>query len=261
MHEFIKQNDEIIVNVPYAEAYIPEQLFRILEKDSQMKSSVAYMMGDAVVTVGCFNMRFMDSEDDNPNKYPLRTFNYPSVIETRPTSISSKVKLHLCNSDDIESDSEDDTTEYRVLHYYRGDTMMMAKTTQTVANCEKFLSMMTSGKIPNTIAYSDLVTIWQRNFDMNDVDSGVPSVTMQCIIAEQCRSAKNPRIPFRKIIGAGKAKENDYMMCNMRTIASYNSTFSALTFEDMGAMLTSSINMTRQDTPQTKSPIEKVLSY
>ena len=85
---------------------------------------------------------------------------------------------------------------------------------------------------------------------------------MQFIIAEQCRYAKDPRTPFRKKIGKGSGvSEEDYMMQNMRTIASYNSTFAALTFEDISQMICSSLNMTRQNLPQNKSPIEKVLSY
>ena len=86
---------------------------------------------------------------------------------------------------------------------------------------------------------------------------------MQLIIAEQARWAKDPTIPFRKKIGKmdGKVKETDYTLANMRAVASYNSTFAAMTFEDISQMLCSSINMTRQKRPQNKSPIEKVLSF
>ena len=48
-------------------------------------------------------------------------------------------------------------------------------------------------------------------------------------------------------------------MTNMRGTAAYSSVFAAQTFEDMGRMLTTSINMTRRNTEQTISPIEKVL--
>lgn len=260
MKEFIKQDGNIIMNAPYAEAYIPVDLFRNVDKESEITSAVAYDVGETINVVGVFNMRFMPDEFADRDKYPLRTFVYPSPIDTRPSK-TSYAKLKLTNHDDAEDDEDAFNMRYRVLQYYKGDIMMSASKQKSVANCEKLLAMISRGYIPNTIPYSHLVEIWAENFEINDVNSGVPSVTMQCIIAEQCRYSKNPRIPFRKIIGTGKAGETDYMMANMRTVASYNSTFSALTFEDMGQMLTSSINMTRSGTPQVKSPIEKVLTY
>lgn len=263
MNEFIRSDGYIIVNVPYAEAYIPESLFKPVDKESEITSAVAFEYGEGINVVGCFNMRFMESDTQNRDKVPVRTFNYPSPIETYPTSTLKNQKIRLTSADDeneINGD-ESDEVRYRVLQYYKGDIMMSATSTEAVANCEKFLNMMTSGKIPNTIPYSSLEKIWQANFDMNGVNPGTPSVSLQSVIAEQCRWVRDPRIPFRKVIGAGKGNENDYVMVNMRSVASYNSTFSALTFEDMGQMLISSINMSRNNVKQNKSPIEKVLGY
>ena len=264
MKEFIASEGNIILNAPYAEAYIPESLFRNIDKESEMNTAVAYLDGDAISTVGLFNIRFMPSDSEKRDKYPLKTFAYPSQILTYPTR-TTKEKLVLTNADkDNAADSDEDTepSKYYVLHYYRGDIIMSANTEAKVSNCEKFLEMLTQGKIPNTIPYHALPDIWMKNFNINDTEPGVPSVIMQFIIAEQCRYAKDPRTPFRKKIGKGSGvSDEDYMMQNMRTIASYNSTFAALTFEDISQMICSSVNMTRQNLPQNKSPIEKVLSY
>ena len=272
MGYFISNGTNIIVNVPYMEAYIPESLFKTIDKESEMTSAVAYMDGDAVSTVGVFNVRIFESDEQDRDSVHLKTFNYPSQIKTYPTRISKK-KLILTNADKDnsandevvtdEDQDEDESIMYYILHYYKGDIMMDANTEMKVSNCEKFSEMLSRGKIPSTIPYGQLQDIWAKNFDINDTSSGAPSVVMQLIIAEQARWAKDPTIPFRKKIGKmdGKVKETDYTLANMRAVASYNSTFAAMTFEDISQMLCSSINMTRQKRPQNKSPIEKVLSF
>lgn len=250
-NEFIVSGDNIVVNVPYAEAYIPVELFKNVEKESQLNSAVAFMDGSAVTTVGIFNMRLFPTDDPSiREKVPIRTFNYPSPITTYPDDVV-KMKLTL---GDIEEQ------EYSVLQYTRGSIMMPVNNPKDSGNCEKFLNMMMRGKIPNTIPYSHILEIWNKNFQINGIAPGVPSVILQAIIAEQARCKDDPTIPFRKQIGVDKAGENDYVFANVRTVASYTSVFNALTFEDMSQMLTTSINMTRSGTTQNKSPVEKVLS-
>ena len=250
-NEFIVSGENIIVNAPYAEAYIPEELFKSIEKESQINSAVAFMDGDAVTTVGIFNMRFFPSEETSQrDKVPLRTFNYPSPITTYPDDV---VKMSLTLGDAEES-------VYYVLKYTRGSIMMPVNNPKDSGNCEKFLNMMMRGKIPNSIPYSQILEIWNKNFNINGIAPGVPSVILQAIIAEQARCKDDPTQPFRKEIGKGKAGEHDYTFANVRTVASYTSVFNALTFEDMSQMLTTSINMTRSGTKQNRSPVEKVLS-
>ena len=48
MKEFIISDGNIILNTPYAEAYIPEALFRNIDKESEMNTAVAYLDGDAI---------------------------------------------------------------------------------------------------------------------------------------------------------------------------------------------------------------------
>jgi hypothetical protein len=52
---------------------------------------------------------------------------------------------------------------------------------------------------------------------------------------------------------------NDYVVTNMRGAAAYSSVFASQSFEDLGRMLTTSVNTSRRDIPQSISPIEKVL--
>lgn len=253
-HEFIASDDNILVNVPYAEAYISSDLFREIDKESEITATIAYKNGEAITAVGVFNMRFFADEDAPRESAPLRTFNYPVPITTYPDEILENVTLNLSGTNDPEA-----AQKYTVLCYHRGNIMMARRIEQSSDSCEKFLSMVMKGKIPNSIPYDHLLKTWESNYEMNGLSPGVPSVIMQCILATQCRSKKDPAIPFRQEMGTGKASQTGYVFANMRTVASHTSVFNALTFEDMSAMLTTSINMTRSGTKQARSPVEKVL--
>lgn len=251
MNEFIRQDDNIILNAGYAEAYIPESLFTDIESEAP-KSSVAYMVGTQVHTIGVFNMRIMNSEDDDPEKFKLRTFSFPTAIDTFPSDVVKRTMSLGLNDDAPEP--------YRVLKYIRGDIIMNARTVQNNDNCEAFMNMLLRGKIPTSIPYDQLIHIWDRNFKINGVNPGVPSVTLQLIISEMCRDKKDPSLQFRKTAGKGNVKMTNYLAGNMRTVASYTNVMNALTFENMGEMLTTSINITREGKVQDRSPLEKVLT-
>ena len=246
MNEFIKVGEYINVNVPYMEAYIAMDLF----DDADKESAVASQYGEGIKTIGLFNIRVFKSEDDDRESVKLETFNYPNTIETYPSEYESNVKLNINGIED----------KYMVLKYYKGDIMMHSDIKQDSSNCEKFLNMLTKGKIPNTISYTDIFKIWLKNFEINAVNPGVPSVTLQVIISEMYRNKNNPIEQFRKIAGKGDIGMYDYIAFNMNEVSSYTSVLSALTFERFSDKLTSSINMTKDGVTQNKSPIERVIS-
>ena len=246
MNEFIKVGDYIHVNVPYMEAYISMDLFG----DPEKESTVAARYGEGVKTIGLFNMRFFESDTQDREKIHIKTFNYPNMIESYPSEYESNVSLTINGIED----------KYMILKYYKGDIMMNSAIKQDSSNCESFLNMLTKGKIPNTISYTDIFKIWLKNFQINNVNPGVPSVTLQVIISEMYRNKNNPMEQFRKIAGKGNKSMYDYIAFNMNEVSSYTSVLSALTFERFSDKLTSSINMTKDGVTQNKSPIEKVIS-
>jgi len=244
---FYKENDTIKLNVPYAEIYIPYDLFG----DPEKESPVAYFYGDGIRTIGLFNMRFYKSEDDDRDSAKLRTFCYPNNIDTYPFEWEI---LTLKLSEDLEPD------KYYVLKYRKGDIVMNDLVKMSSKNCERFLNLLIKGKLPTGIPYTDLLFSWIKNLEINDVNPGVPSLIMQFIISENCRSKDNPMLQFRKVAGKGNVKMTDYKVYNMVNVASHTSVMAALTFERFGDMLTSALNMTKSGVKQNKSPLEKVLS-
>lgn len=250
MNEFSKIEENIILNTEYAEAYIP---FELYDDKAEKKSSVVTEFGEGIKTIGLFNMRFFPSDTASRHSTPLRTFNYPNMIVTYPTS-------HDVST--IALERGDEPEKYIILKYYKGDIIMNSAIEMNSTNCEVFLNLIMKGKIPKTLNYQDILKSWEQNFDINGIDPGVPSLTLQLILSEQCRSFSNPALQYRKVAGKkapGEGKEK-YYIANMRTVASLTSVFNALTFENEGDMLMASINMTRENIPQFRSPIEKVLT-
>ena len=246
MNEFISKDSSIVVNVDHAEAYIPADSFS--EEDKQ--SSIASAYGEGFRILGLFNMRLSNSQSEKDlRSQPLRTFSFPNMIDTHPSSNTDEILQLTPGSEPI---------RYKVLHYTRGDIMMANTMPQSGDNAVKFMKAVIGGKIPNTLPYNDIFTAWVSNLDSNGTDAGIPFMYLQAIISELCRSKKDHSVSFRKVYGKDMNNQ-DYVITNMRGTAAYSSVFAAQTFEDMGRMLTTSINMTRRDIKQTVSPIEKVL--
>jgi hypothetical protein len=83
------------------------------------------------------------------------------------------------------------------------------------------------------------------------------------IIAELCRYKSNIEVPFRMMIGKDNAKvtEYDYNNINLKKLPSINSTFNAMTFEDINQSIISSIKKTRNKETENPSPVEKIIKY
>lgn len=248
MNEFRIEGENVLVNVPYAEAYISTDLF------TDAKSTVSMIYGEGIMTLGMFYMRFFKSEEEAEEKrdsIPLRTFNYPSPIFTLPSSY------------DIETVVLNGVEEKcYVLHYYMDDIMMESQTVQNILNCESFLDTLIKAKLPNSMDYQDIFLGWYENFKMNGFHPGTKAVILQIIIAENARYAKDTNIPFRKYAATAKdIKPSDYQLVNMNAITANSSVFAAIGFERVKEKLATSITMSKNNVKQSVSPLEKVILY
>lgn len=251
-NEFIKKDGKIIVNVDLLRAYIPIDLFG----DDRLSidivhSAVASSFGDGFKLVGIFNIRYAngDNADKLIDSAPLKTFMYPNMIETYPSS-SFDTTIALKKGDELE--------RYRVFEYNRGDIMMDAKIKKDIDNCTKFLDLINKGKIPNTVKYEDVYTAWVKNVEINDFDPKVTYMVMQYIIATLYKRKSNIDQQFRFEYGKDMSS-NDYYTTNIRGSVASSSVFANQTFEHMGRMLGNAVNITRRGLDQEPSPIEKVL--
>lgn len=247
MNEFTINGDYIVLDAPYAEAYIPQAVVG----DPQKGRPVAYEYGDGFHTTGLFNIRFYKSDSEPRDSVKLRTFNYPNVILMYPT-YKEVATLKLSKGMD-----ED---KYVILKFYKGDIIMNKKIQKGSKNCEEFMDLFIKGKLPKGLSYEDLYYAWVKNFRINGVDPGVPMATLQFVISENCRSKDDPMKQFRKVINNEGVSSTDYKVHNMVDVCSNSSVMNALVFERFGEMLTSSLNMSKSGVKQNTSPLEVVLS-
>ena len=262
-NEFISKDGKIIVNCDIMEAYIPLSLFDDERVGGDIvHAAVASSFGDGFKIVGVFNIRFANGEDaaNKIESAQLKTFIYPNMLETYPSSYTDK-KLSLGNNGDTDDGGGDSSgTMYRVLRYTRGDIMMDAFNKKDSDNCVKYLDLLNKGKIPNTVPYADVYNAWIRNIEINGVDPGVSYMTLQFIIASLYKCNSDITKPFRFEYGKDM-NNNNYYTTNIRGSVAGSSIFANQTFEHMNRMLTNAVNITRRDLPQEKSPIEKTLYY
>lgn len=238
---FIKKDDKMIVDVEYLEAYIPDNLF---------KKGLNEILGDKVSILGIFNFK-VAGKDMDFSKSSLHTFKFPTMVISKPSSIEDR-EFSLTKDSGIQ--------KYKVLKYYKGDVMLSSLQIVTnIDNVQKFVDLLIAANLPNTLKYSAILDLFLKNITNNKQSLGITALVASVVISEIYRYKNDMSIPFRKVIGRGKASELDYIAANARTVCANNSTFSALTFEDPNTMLVTSINKHRYKRSENFSPVEKII--
>lgn len=242
LKSFLKDDGEnIIFTGNYMEMYIPEVYF---------EGRLAEDYGSSLSVFGLCNVRVFS---DTGKPFKLETFNVPSMITIHPSETERK-ELQLVDGNEM------DVQPYRVAKFYKGNVLMKNSIPQDASNVELFLDVLFRGKIPKTIPYSQVLQIWQKNLELNGVKLGVTATILEIIISEIYRNSKKPEETFAKVIGKDPTvSEYAYRTANIREICARNSTFAALTFEDMDAMITTSLNINKYNKQESDSPIEKII--
>lgn len=212
-----------------------------------VEKNIASNHGSFITSIGLLPFRIFDK---NNKLLEERLLNLPTNINFFPedTEIQSITLKH-----------DNEPKKYLVMKFYKNSKLCLSSAPKNVENVELFLKMMTSGKI-NYVSYNDVLNIWLNNNLLNSVSLGVTAVVMEIIISEIYRNTNKQEERFGKQMGKDpKTDPYSYTAVNMRTICAKNSVFSAITFEDMDQMITSSLNMVNYDKKQIQSPIEKII--
>ena len=241
---FTKDEDNVYLNATCAEAYIPEELFNKNDNEAALYRED----GQGFRCIGIAAMRFFDDYDFDRDSGKIYTLAYPTSILLYPTSTSVE-KISINGVEE----------KYKVLYFEKGDIIMAASGKQDPLNCESFISLLISGKLPNSIGYPDILRLWNLNFSINGYDPGVPDVLKQMVIAKLYRDPKDYTKEFRIGAGQGKYSMTNYVTLNPRELTANSSVFAGLAFEDFGNALNSGLLMSKRDTEQHKSPIEEVI--
>ena len=234
----INNGSTIILDAPYMELYIPVDW---------LSNGLAVDAGTYIETLGLVYMKIFDSNEKILSQGILKM---PTTINIYPDETERKtIKLN------------DNEEKVLVCKFFKGSSITDSKIKQSSDNAEKFLNLLIRGSIPKIVPYDEILSLCNKNLSMNGVALGVPSFIKEIIIREVYRNPAKKEETFSVVAGQGKAKMTDYATSNMREICAQNSTFAAITYEDMDSMLITSLNRSKLKKAQVESPLERIIKY
>lgn len=228
----------IILEDSYMELYIPEYFFSPSYKFAEDLGDKYNLFG--IVNVGIFS---------NGKLSYIDTLNCPANL-----------MINVFEMEYREVVLPDGKTPCRVVKYYKKNKLFKNFIVKDSTNAQLFLRSITYGKLPSSIPYSHSAQFWDKNQSMNDVSFGVPSIIEEVVLRVMYRNPANLSQTYAQIAGLPNSKVGDYgyKMVSVRTVCQYASTFSAITFEDFDAMVTTSVNREREHKSEVDSPVENL---
>lgn len=241
-----EKNDQVIFTGYKLEIYLPKVYF---------DQSLATEVGADIDTIGIFPYRYIRNEDEE--KKNSGTWFQLSLPETIRFSFvdQTEIPLKLGNAE------EEPYIRYTLE---KGSIFMYTVyVTQSVENLEKVVGLHHQGKIPPTTKYSEIVTMYMDSMSNNKSDLRMPMSLIEIIISELARDPKDLDKPFRQAIGRKNASvtEYDFAQINILDLAMRNSTFTAITSQDMNQAILRSVNKGNTDGVERYTPIEKTIKY
>ena len=241
MDYFKSDNTYIYLNAPMAEFYIPVYYFK------EDEGGFATDNGSTIDTIGIFDVSI---KDEKGNTIKDSVFNVP-------TGITLYVQDKETKTIDLPGTSGE---KCLVLTYYKGSKIMPIDMVKNSDNVAEYFSMITKGKIPQNVPYNKAIQLWLKNQSLNGAYLGVSSALLELILSILYRDKNDLSKKFSTV--AGKDPDismYDYKMCNIRTVCQYTSTFTAITFEDIDTMITSSLDRTQSGEKEQYTPSEALL--
>lgn len=249
---FLKTIEEkVIFDGEYMEIYIPRSNF----SSDPNKPGISSYEGEYLKTLGTFNFLVYPEGKESQEKAILKSLNLPMKIKIGYTD-SFKITTKL------ESDYE--PVNYTVFCLEKGDifclNLFQEKSSQ---NTKETLFLIHGGKLPKAGSYDNILDVYLNSTLLNDVNLDSPLVIFEFIVAELNRWKEDATVPFRQAITdpSKNVSEYDYAGINLKKLPSLNSTYSALTFEDINQSVISSVKKTKNNEPEKESPMEDILKY
>lgn len=240
MAYFKSDNNYIYLESQSAEFYIPKYYF-----DSSNKFAVK--LSNSIRALGVFDVGIFE----NGKLKEMKVLNLPTWIDFFISDTEDR-NVALPHTDEL--------TPCTVLKYIKGEKIMASTVVEDSSNVETYMSFVLKGKVPSNVPYEKSIQIMKKNQELNNASLGVPDVMQELILSVSYRYKENPGEKFSHIIGKDLSiSQYDYIMNNIRQICQYTSTFTAITFEDIDSMITTSLNRTRDKGVESYSPIEDLI--
>lgn len=237
---FKKSDGYIVLAVPYCEFYIPMIYF-----DETKQFATDY--SSYIKTLGLFNVGIFA----NGKFKEMKTLNLPTIIDINVYDSEIR-EVTLSNGE---------KTPCKVVKYLQNAKIMKDSIFQDDEPVKAYLNYILAGKIPTIIPYSKQLRVWKKNQDLNGVNFGLSSIYLELVLSVVNRNPNDLSQKFSQTYGENGVGDYDYKYASVRQICQYNSTFTALTFEDIDSMITSSLNKSRNKIKERESPIEQIIKF
>ena len=204
-------------------------------------------LSSKINVLGFFNIGIFE----NGKLKEMKTLNLPTMI-TINVPDSELREVEMLNGE---------VMQCKVIKYLKDANIMQSMIFEDDTNATMFLQCILSGDLPKIIPYSKILEVWMKNQELNNVNFGVSSCYLELILSVMYRNPNNMTEKFAKIASNKDVSDYDYAAGSIRQICQYNSTFSALTFEDIDSMITTSLNRSRDKIKENPSPVEQIIKY
>lgn len=212
---------------------------------------LAEITGETVHSIGILPYYWYAKwDDEKPSK--VGTLKLPCMTEFHPNDmdIGKIVKIY----------PESDDREYTVMSFLEKDrcwSNMLVKSSSYPTN---FTDALLQAQLDTNIPYNLLTPYWELVGIMNGVNFGMSGSAMDIAIRHICRYKGDKTIFYSQMIEKDpKIGQVSYQFMNSRDLCAASGVFSAISFEDMNAMIDSSINMTTTGAQQEYSPISDII--
>lgn len=242
---FIKKDKSIYVDCHAMEVYLP---YDYLEK-AYRGNSYYSLIGSKVRFFAVGNMRFFKSEKEMEDvvSIPTYTLGFPMFIVSEPSDIDTR-EVQFVKGGVIR--------KCIVLTYYKNDVFV--DNVNCISNSDAVMIVMArleGGKLDH-IPPEHAIGIFQDVQTMNRVALRIPTEEEEIFIAERYR---NPNNHSQKARFNDKADPDRLVSYNMRQDAMKDTTYQALTHEDINTSLITSINRKNDGIIDEPTVMEKVV--
>ena len=229
-----EDGDSIVAAWERVEFLIPESYFS--------HPPLAEDLGGSVEVLCFVDVRAYEKEGSKPQLFGIRL---PARVRIRYTSAT------------VEADEDGD--KVRVFSSGAGDILIDdVNVVQSSDNVSGLFRVLAAARITG-VSYEDLASLFIDGAKLNGAGTGVTRSVLEAAISEMARWTKDPSVPLRIPLAAGKAKQDDFRFVKLKDLPRLNSVFTGIGFEDIQLAVQSGVRKTMSGEKQRPSPMEDLI--
>lgn len=233
----VKQNGQILYNGVKMELFVPDEFF---------KSGLAEICGVKYRIFGAVRALHYGAADQTRKTAKNSFLYYPAKFMTCPDSVTDE-KIDFGRGE----------VKYKVLTYSKGSVLFESDVIiKDVSNMELFIKLLVNGKL-DIVKYSKIAKLMTLEKHFTGISFGAPAMYEEVIISDYYRDPNDANRPARF---AAALSDSDFYAqgVSQRVKASFTSTFSGVTYEDINAMLTMADNAKSHNREEIQTEVEKI---